>query len=189
MRVGSLPPKKFKLRFVTLDESRLSWFKNEKDGKAVGWLELKRIKCVLASPNVEPPPEAPPDLGKLLVFSVHVFSRDGFEEGEWSEWECCALSEAEKTAWLSTLRQNVMMTRGIDVLEGEGSGRGPLAERATIYRCIAPFEPSDVLTQLSLKEGELVELVRDAGKGWLVVRRAGRGDQGHAPKQLLERVP
>jgi hypothetical protein len=189
MRRGAVHAKKFKVFFVTVDESRMSYFRSEKDGTPLGWLELRLVKCIVPDPSFQPPPEAPEGARSELLFCLHVFSSDGFEGREWAEWECCALSAAEKGAWVAVLRQNILTTRSVDVLDYGGQARAaPAARPLVAYRCLAPFEPSDRVSQLAVHQGEVVELVEPQGNGWVLVRRVGKQEQGLVPAKLVERL-
>ncbi len=184
MRRGAVHAKKFEVYFATVDASRLSYFRNEKDGHPLGWLELRLVKAIVPEPSFRPPPEAPEGAGTELLFCVHVFSSDGFEGREWAEWECCALSPAEKGAWVSVMRQNILATRAVDVLEHAA----PATRSLVACRCVAPFEPSDLQSQLQVHAGEVVELLEQSSSGWVLVRRAGKKEQGLVPAKLVERL-
>ena len=72
---------------------------------------------------------------------------------------------------------------------GGGSGR-PRREKPTLYRVEAMFEyTATAANQLSLVEGEVVNILQEADKGWLQAERPDTGERGFVPASYVERLP
>ena len=92
-----------------------------------------------------------------------------------------------------SIRSKHSNTSGLEMTEGAssppGPGLHPSETEPQLYRVLADYSAlSD--RELSMQEGEVVELVKVGCGGWWFVRVANYPDiEGWAPETYLERIP
>merc|ERR1719400_2572046 len=89
-----------------------------------------------------------------------------------------------------SIRSKHSNASGADVIEGgEGPGLHPSETESQLYKVLADYSAlSD--RELSMQEGEVVELIKVGCGGWWYVRVANYPDiEGWAPETYLERIP
>jgi hypothetical protein len=213
-------PKKnhsFKVRYLVVDRNGVRYYKKDyvKDKEVLGGFAIRDIQRINPTVlRVKPPPEAPKEWARELLFGVEVREGNGTRE-----YIFCALSAADKKEWLRALEGNVAELEDSAVSSSPRSVLSPssalmndssssftvpagtrfstledeeLFEEynneicpGTMVIIINDFTPSDYTKELAVYTDEIYDVLEVLEDGgWLLVQKQGSDVMGNIPYDI-----